>query len=215
MTTAPVLVFQQPDGSLREVALADAPIVLGRAPECDIVVAGRLISRQHARVWRDGQAYLIEDLASHNGTSVNGQIISTPWILRDGDQIELGGLGKLTFVDNEATRTRPHAPAEGIWLDPATQDVWVDGLRLLPPVSPAQFALMQMLVARIDQICSRAEVIDAVWPDTPDGVSDEAIDALIKRVRARLAEAPAGQRYLATLRGRGLILHSPGSLRRR
>ena len=42
-----------------------------------------------------------------------------------------------------------------------------------------------------------------------DGVSDEAIDALIKRVRARLAEAPGGQRYLTTLRGRGLMLHSP------
>jgi DNA-binding response OmpR family regulator len=96
----------------------------------------------------------------------------------------------------------------GVWLDVAAQDVWVDGLRLSPQLSPAQFKLLQMLAARIDQLCSRAEIVAAVWPSVADGVSDEAIDALIKRLRARLGEVPAGQRYLTTLRGRGLILHS-------
>jgi DNA-binding winged helix-turn-helix (wHTH) protein len=91
----------------------------------------------------------------------------------------------------------------------ATQDVWVDGQRLSPLLSPAQFSLLKVLVERIDQLCSRSDLVAAVWPDASDGISDEALDALIKRVRARLAEAPNGQRYLMTLRGRGLILHSP------
>jgi DNA-binding response OmpR family regulator len=211
MLTSAALLIQQPDGTTREVPLQAERLVLGRAVECDIVVEGRLISRQHAAIIRQGMNYTLEDLNSHNGTAVNGQRISGPWTLRAGDLIELGGVGRLTFVDGDATSTRPQAPAIGIWLDHAAQDVWIDGQRLSPQLSPAQFNLVAALAERADQVCSRAEIVALVWPDVADGVSDEALDALIKRVRARLAEAPGGQRYLTTLRGRGLMLHSPAT----
>lgn len=209
MTTSAALLIQQPGGALQEVPLQAEQVILGRAPECDVVIEGRLISRRHAAIRREGQGYILEDLGSYNGTAVNGQRLSGPWKLHDGDQIELGGVGRLTFVDSDATSTRPRAPALGVWLDVAAQDVWVDGQRISPQLSSAQFKLLQLLVSRLDQLCSRAEIVAAVWPAAADGVSDEAIDALIKRVRARLAEVPGGQRYLTTLRGRGLILHSP------
>jgi DNA-binding response OmpR family regulator len=207
--TSAALLIQQPGGSTQEVPLQAERVILGRAPECDIVIEGRLVSRQHAAISRSGSNYLLEDLGSHNGTTVNGQHVSGPWVLRDGDRLELGGVGRLTFVDSDATSTRPYAPAAGVWLDVGAQDVWVDGQRLSPPLSPAQFHLLQALIERINQVCSRADIVAAVWPDAADGVSDEAIDALIKRVRARLGEAAGGQRYLTTLRGRGLMLHSP------
>jgi DNA-binding response OmpR family regulator len=203
-----VLLIQEPDGSLREIALSAETIVLGRDPACDVVVAARLISRQHAAIRRSGASYLLEDLGSRNGTTVNGRPLAQPQPLRDGDRIELGGVGRLIFLDGDATNTRPMPAAVGVWLEPATQDVWVDGRCLSPRLSPAQFALLQLLVAHVDRICSRDDLVNAVWPDTPDGVSDEAVDALIKRVRARLAEAPNGQSYLKTIRGRGLMLRS-------
>jgi len=209
MLATAALLIQQPDGSMREVALRAEQIVLGRARECDVVLEGRLISRQHAAIIRSEQSYVLKDLNSHNGTFLNGRRIGEPSALHDGDQIELGGIGRLVFIDNDATRTRPQAPAAGVWVDVAAQDVWVDGLRLNPPLSPAQFHLLQALNERIDQLCSRADIVATVWPGAADGVSDEAIDALIKRLRARLAETPGGQRYLTTLRGRGLMLHSP------
>ncbi|HEX9372277.1 MAG TPA: FHA domain-containing protein [Roseiflexaceae bacterium] len=208
------LLIQEPDGALREVPLLGERVVLGRDPSCDLVIAGRLISRQHACITRAGQAYTIEDLGSRNGTMVNGQPIDTSRALRDGDRIDLGGLGSLTFLDGDATSTRPIPAPEGIWLDVARQDVWVDGQRLSPRLSPAQFSLLQTLVAHVDQICSRQDIVEAVWPTAADGVSDEAIDALIKRIRARLGEVPGGARYLTTLRGRGVMLRSPASLRR-
>lgn len=206
------LLIQLPDGAQKEVALSASRVVLGRAAECDIMIESRLISRQHAAISQIGQSYMLEDLNSHNGTTVNGRRIDQPHMLHDGDQIELGGVGRLTFVDNDATSTRIRAPAVGIWLDHSAQDVWVNGQRLSPPLSPAQFRLLQLLVEHIDQLCSRNQIVAAIWPDTADGISDEAIDALIKRVRARLAEVPNGQRYLVTLRGRGLLLHSPALL---
>jgi DNA-binding response OmpR family regulator len=211
MTTSAALLIPQGDGSLQEVPLHGERIVLGRAPECKIVLEGRLISRLHAAITRTGSVYTLEDLHSHNGTSVNGRRVDEPCPLHDGDQIELGGIARLVFVDNEATRTRPHAPAVGVWLDVASQEVWVDGQRLAPPLSPAQFNLLQALNERIDQLCSRADIVAAIWPNATDGVSDEAIDALIKRLRARLGEVPNGQRYLTTRRGRGLMLHSPAT----
>ena len=209
MTSSAALLIQQSDGSTQEITLLSERVVLGRAPECDVVLEGRLISRQHATITRSGQSYILQDLDSHNGTFVNGQRIGAPHVLHDGDQIELGGIGRLMFVDNDATRTRLEAPASGVWLDIAAQDVWVDGQRLNPPLSPAQFNLLQALNDRIDQVCSRADIVATIWPGATEGVSDEAIDALIKRLRARLGEVPDGQRYLTTLRGRGLMLHSP------
>jgi DNA-binding response OmpR family regulator len=203
-----VLLIQDADGSFHEQPLAAERVVLGRDPQCDIVLPGRLVSRQHAVISRVGQIYTLEDLGSRNGTAINGDALAGPHVLHDGDRIELGGIGRLTFADSDATSTRPVPHAVGICLDAATQDVWVDGQRLDPKLSPAQFNMLQTLVVRADQICSRDEIVAAVWPNVVDGVSDEALDALIKRVRARLAEVAGGQDYLITLRGRGLMVRS-------
>jgi DNA-binding response OmpR family regulator len=210
MTTNATLLIQQADGLMQELPLEAERIILGRAEGCDIILPGQLISRQHASISRIGQHYVLEDLNSHNGTTINGQRLTGPWHLHDGDCIELGGLRRLFFVDGDATSTRPQAPATGIWLDEAAQDVWVDGQRLCPRLSPAQFSLLQLLVARSGRVCSRSEIVAAVWPNTADGISEDAVDGLIKRVRARLSEAPHGDRYVHNVRGRGLILHSAG-----
>jgi DNA-binding response OmpR family regulator len=84
--------------------------------------------------------------------------------------------------------------------------VWIDGQRLHPQVSPAQFCLLKLLVEHPDRVCTRAEMTAAIWPGAGSGVSEDAIDGLIKRVRARLSEVPHGERFLKNVRGRGLIL---------
>lgn len=205
--TGATLLIQQPNGSIDEVELGDRTL-LGRAAECDVVLPGHLVSRQHAVIERSGATYTIRDLGSRNGTTVNGDLLHGPRTLRDGDLIALGGVGQIRVVDNDATYTRPAPPARGVWIDVAAQDVWIDRQRLQPPLSPAQLNLLSLLIDRHDQVCSRNEIVAAVWPDAVDGVSDEAIDALIKRVRARLAEVPGGEQYLVTLRGRGVMLRS-------
>ena len=214
MTTKAALLILQPDGSLREVPLVAEHIRLGRAEENDIVLPGQLISRRHACIRYIDHSYILEDLNSHNGTSVNGQCLTTgPQRLHDGDCIELGGICRLFFVDSEATSTRPQPPAVGLWLDEGAQDVWVDGQRLNPQVSPAQFCLLQLLVAHPDRVCTRAEMMSVIWPSAVGGVSEDAIDGLIKRLRARLSEVPKGGRFLKNVRGRGLILRGADNSR--
>ena len=77
------------DGS--RVAVGDDPIIMGRAPECDIELADATVSRRHAEVVRDGDAWLVRDLGSSNGTKVNGAGVIDQ-ILYDGDEIRLGAV---------------------------------------------------------------------------------------------------------------------------
>jgi ABC transport system ATP-binding/permease protein len=90
MTAKNRLVVEQGPVSGEEYALDELPVVIGRLPGVDIVIDDTRISRQHARLTeREGQLQ-IEDLGSSNGTFVNGEQISAPRILQDGDQIGLG-----------------------------------------------------------------------------------------------------------------------------
>jgi GAF domain-containing protein len=63
------------DAALLRIVDDDADLVLGREADCDIVVAHESVSRRHARLRRDGQAWLLLDLGSKNGTRVHGERI--------------------------------------------------------------------------------------------------------------------------------------------
>lgn len=80
----------------REIVLMEGINVIGREPPATIQIDGRGLSRHHARIQvSDGDATL-EDLGSKNGTLVNGQRITIPFRLSDGDEIRLGAIS-LTF----------------------------------------------------------------------------------------------------------------------
>jgi adenylate cyclase len=64
-------------------------VVIGRSPECEVVLKDFGISRQHARIIVDEDGVRIQDLKSKNGTQVNGvPVVEAP--LKDGDRILLG-----------------------------------------------------------------------------------------------------------------------------
>jgi hypothetical protein len=64
-------------------------LTLGREAGNDLVVEDPQISRRHARLTRQGNSYLLEDLGSTNGTFVNGSRVTTPVLLANGDLIGL------------------------------------------------------------------------------------------------------------------------------
>jgi DNA-binding winged helix-turn-helix (wHTH) protein len=58
----------------------------------------------------------------------------------------------------------------------------------------------------------REDVVQAVWPDTDiGGVSEQSIDALVRRLRDRLEEADPDHQYVVTVRGHGFRLDNPGA----
>jgi len=65
-------------------------ILIGRHPDCGVQLESSAVSRRHARVFIKDGRYLIEDLGSGNGTSVNGQTIASATPLEAQDRIKLG-----------------------------------------------------------------------------------------------------------------------------
>jgi len=74
----------------QEFPLTQAPITIGRQPDCTVVLADPQVSRQHASVSFQGGRYVVQDLGSANGTYINERRIAAPQALRDGDQLRLG-----------------------------------------------------------------------------------------------------------------------------
>jgi pSer/pThr/pTyr-binding forkhead associated (FHA) protein len=64
--------------------------LLGRSPECLIVLPSERVSREHAVVRRIHCGLEIEDLGSRNGTWVNGNRIRRATVLQQGDEVQLG-----------------------------------------------------------------------------------------------------------------------------
>ena len=183
-------------------------ITLGRAQDCDIVLPERQVSRYHARIEQDDAGYLLRDLGSKNGTYVNGEAVrGQPYRLRDGDEIELAGVLQVGFVAGDATL--PLAEAGGdrrrdqLQVNVAARQVCFGRSVLDPSLSPAQFVLLEALIDAAGDVVTREEVIDAVWPDAVGGVTDQALDALVYRLRERLAELDPDHDYVVTVRGHG------------
>jgi hypothetical protein len=76
-----------PDGS--RVVLGTEPVVIGRLPECTVVLSDPNVSRRHAEVRRQGNEVVVADLRSTNGTRVNGIPVHEK-ALADGDEISVG-----------------------------------------------------------------------------------------------------------------------------
>jgi pSer/pThr/pTyr-binding forkhead associated (FHA) protein len=77
----------------RELLLDQEVVNLGRDPTCEVPLAEKLVSRQHARVWREGPAYFIQDLHSTQGTLLNDRKLR-PGVaepVRNGDVVKISG----------------------------------------------------------------------------------------------------------------------------
>jgi len=205
---AALLVWMEGEEIKGRWPLAKAVTTIGRAEDNDIVVDDRWVSRYHAQLRRDEGRCVVVDQDSKNGTLVNGQRIAGPVALADGDQVQVTPLIKLTFVDYGSTAPLPvEARPSGLTLDRDKRQVWIRGRLLIPPLSYVQFSLLTLLDDQPGRVYSRDEVITVLWPeDSAEGISDEAIDALVRRIRLRLRELDPDHDYIVTVRGYGFKL---------
>ena len=184
-------------------------LVVGRDQTCDIVIPERQISRQHIRLFREGSVFYLEDLDSRNGTWLNHTKIEGVRELSDGDEIELALVIRLQYVGSGATAPLPfEVPSiKKLRIDLETRRVFIDEHEIDPPLSLPQYRLIELLYLNKGRICTRDQVVETVWPDAVgEGVSEQAIDALVRRLRDRLAEIDPHEQYIVTVRGHGFRL---------
>lgn len=180
---------------------------IGRSPDCAISIPVRWISRNHATLRREKGHFSLEDAGSKNGVFVNGQRVVRSVSLNDGDIIQLAPGLELIYVDSEATAPLPGRKGLGLQLDPAERQVYIHGQVVTPPLSNQQFQLLGRLSEQSGKVYSRNEIIEAAWPgESAEGVTDDAIDALVRRLRQRLVEIEPEHNFIVTVRGYGFRL---------
>jgi DNA-binding response OmpR family regulator len=108
-------------------------------------------------------------------------------------------------------RGRLSGTAKGkLRLDPRSRRVWVGDEELIPPLSVPQFNLLNLLYTQTGEVVSRQDLMLAVWGEEEAiGVSDQAMDALIRRLRYRISEKDPSHSYIITVRGHGVRLDNP------
>jgi predicted component of type VI protein secretion system len=85
----PKLILKFDERELQECAVGKHPVSIGRLPDNMIVIDNPAVSGRHARVFREGNHYVVEDLKSTNGTFVNEKPIARHTLL-DGDVVLVG-----------------------------------------------------------------------------------------------------------------------------
>jgi hypothetical protein len=209
------LFFEEGALSGQRLAIDKRSVILGRGGhgvECDIVLPERQVSRQHAEIYLEGGRYFLRDLGSKNGTYLNGQVVSDATELDDSDVIQIALCERARFVGADATLPLDEVESlYGLRLDPESRRIWIGSSELDPPLSPAQYRLLELLSEQIGRVYTRDEIVDSVWLEAErDGVTEQAIDALVRRLRDRLAELDPKGEYIVTVRGHGFRLAPSG-----
>ncbi|MGC4175319.1 FHA domain-containing protein FhaB/FipA [Demequina sp.] len=70
--------------------LGSAPVLIGRAPTCTLVIDDDYASARHCRIFFEAGGWKVEDLGSTNGTFLGNQRVTDPVPLRRGDQVRIG-----------------------------------------------------------------------------------------------------------------------------
>ncbi len=154
----PNLYLQSNDGDQLLANLEKLQTVLiGRAPDADVILPNREVSSHHARLTRTPQGWQIQDLDSANGTELNGAVVTGTVPLPPESAIVLGGAVFLNFVD-EAAQSQPAAASAPVLKQVATV------------ASDADVALVRDMKARTERIrrevakviVGQVEVVDQV-----------------------------------------------------
>ena len=85
----PFITTESESGVRQRINIEDEPIIIGRHPECHVVIDEAAVSRRHAQIFKQNGKCLLEDLKSRNGTFLNQRMIHQSTRLLNGDQIRI------------------------------------------------------------------------------------------------------------------------------
>jgi len=112
-------------------------------------------------------------------------------------------LARLRALLRRGARERPAVLAAGdLLLDPASREVTRTGTPV--ELTPREFALLEYLLRRRDEVVSKTELLDHVW-DAPDDTDPNVVEVYVGYLRRKI-DTPFGRNSLRTVRGAGYRL---------
>lgn len=137
-----LLTVEPSQGDAFERRIEGSSLTIGRSSRAGLVLPDALLSREHARIYREGGAWYIADLQSRNGTRLNGELITEPRRILRGDLVTLGGCALTVGLGLEQHST------------PSSSSGAIKGTSLLRPASDIlkENALNMRALASADQV---------------------------------------------------------------
>jgi len=230
----PVLTVLQGESVGLTVQIEHDRTIIGRGANADLVLNDQVASRQHAEIVSDCEArieFRLRDLASTNGTFLNGSQIEADQLLQNGDKIRIGKhLLKFALLDEVEVaallRHKPPAsddPKPGsdssdhlLSFSPFHITLDVDLLyrgETVVPLEPRAVRVLRYLAEHHERVVSKEELLEAVWPDvfTTDGVLKKAVS----QARRALSDDVKAARFIETYHRRGYRFVAPVQRRTR
>jgi pSer/pThr/pTyr-binding forkhead associated (FHA) protein len=106
----PKLILKFDDRELQDCPVGVVPVTIGRLPDNMVVIDNPAVSGRHARVYKEGSHYVLEDLKSTNGTFVNDKPIARHTLL-EGDVVSVGK-HTLVFTQKGGEQDETAAPEQ-------------------------------------------------------------------------------------------------------
>ena len=179
-------------GMPAQKVLLDRPVTtIGRSSMNDLPIADKMLSRQHARIIRDGNGGLaIEDMGSRNGTYVNGERLISVQPLKSGDRITVGGI-TIKVESESTTRVRIDEFAGEEALDNTILKASAELLRKHTETDPRLPA---------EQLSKLIESLRVVNELTIELLRDISVDELLKFLMDKVFETLRPDRAVVLLR---------------
>lgn len=136
-------------------------------------------------------------------------ILQNPNVFLDESYPVLAGLFKdgevMIPLFKDVLSQFPKPATEKIMFISETNEVKQGEESLTEKLSPSEFKLLRFLIQNKERICEKEEIIESVWKDTQtqEGVTDQALDQIIYRLRKKIEEDPNNPSHIQTVKGRG------------
>lgn len=186
----------------------------------DIELSSEVVSRRHVEIVQQDNKFFVRDLGSTNGTMLDEDRIlpGRLYELKHNCRIGLGIEGDsayivLQFKESEGTniidpRKSAKTRSKVAWLkiDEAKKEAIIDGRQA--KLSKKEYDLISFLYRNAGNICSRDEIIRAVWPESkdPGAISDATIDQLVHRLREKVEPEPSQPARIISKKAFGYML---------
>jgi pSer/pThr/pTyr-binding forkhead associated (FHA) protein len=195
-------------GQRRDLEVMGNSLVIGRGPDCDLVLDSVFVSRSHGRLCRIEGGYEITDLDSRNGIEINGQPMNHSSVLAPGDVITIGPF-ELQILERpmfqQVTQNfnrRRDIPS--LVVDRATHEVLISGTPVRPPLSRLEFRLLTLLHDADGSVCERDQLGDAIWGSNQWDLN--MLHRLVHRLKEKIEQRTEQPQFIVTVTGVGYRL---------
>jgi pSer/pThr/pTyr-binding forkhead associated (FHA) protein len=197
-------------GQRRDVEVIGNSLVIGRDPECDLVLDSIFVSRSHARLCRVEGGYEVIDLESRNGIDLNGQQVNRAASLAPGDTITIGPFElqvlERPLLEQVTQNFNRHRDLPALIVDRSTHEVLISGAPVRPPLSRLEFRLLTLLYDADGSVCERDQLGDAIWGANQWDLN--MLHRLVHRLKEKIELRTDQPQFIVTVTGVGYRLQA-------